>query len=593
MPETAHAPRPARATVQSLAVLAQANQAETRPPTQFITLVRHFLERFFNSEKASADGDAKTRLVQAACAMGVPGLVIALYLYTPYHLPHLVRSYWEQAGDHYFYVVYSLVAMGLLVIFEWDMLFPDLLDVFILSSLPVREMRLFRARVSAIGILLAAALFDANMLAVVVLPAATDPPHLFRFLAAHLVSVFMAGWYGAALFLALEGALLALLGDRIFRKISLWLQGAAVVVLLASLFVYPAVAGNLHGLLASRSRFALAFPPFWFLGIYQRIVDGPATPQVFAHLARVAVAATTMVTALALVSYPLAWARRTRDLIEGAVRRNRQNFTAVPVQGLLHQTFARTAAARAIWHFITQNLLRVPRYRMVLVMYGGAGAALIFATVMRLRVAPIGLVFSPDGLRAAVPIVAFWTVSGLRSTFLAPADQRGRWIFRVALGKPSLAHAQAANRWVLTSALVLTLSAAAWTSVAHPDAHHNPLFAAGQAVVAIALSVLLTDAFFLNVRTIPFTGAKANAATNFALLLIPYIGFFPAIVLFTVGLEPVIEASYKHVAIAAAIACAAHLVLAHLHRRKISEHLQEIDVDDDEEEFPQRLGLRH
>jgi hypothetical protein len=401
LPETAQAPRPARSAVQSLAVLAQANTEETRSPTQFTTLVRHFLERFFNSEMASADGDAKTRLVQAACTMGVPGLVIALYLYTPYHLPHLVRSYWDQTGDHYFYVVYSLVAMGLLVIFEWDMLFPDLLDVFILSSLPVREMRLFRARVSAIGILLAAALFDANMLAVVVLPAATDPPHLFRFLAAHLVSVFMAGWYGAAFFLALEGALLALLGDRIFRRISLWLQGAAVVVLLASLFAYPAVAGNLHGLLASRSRFALAFPPFWFLGIYQRIVDGPATPQVFAHLARVGIAATTMVTALALASYPLAWARRTRDLVEGAVRRDRQNFTAVPVRGLLHQTLARTPAARVIWHFITQNLLRVPRYRMVLVMYGGAGAALIFATVMRLRVAPIGLVFSPDGLRAA------------------------------------------------------------------------------------------------------------------------------------------------------------------------------------------------
>ena len=593
MPETAQAPRPARAAVQSLEVLAQANTAETQSPTQFITLVRHFLERFFNSEMASADGDAKTRLVQAACAMGVPGLVIALYLYTPYHLPHLVRSYWDQAGDHYFYVVYSLVAMGLLVIFEWDMLFPDLLDVFILSSLPVREMRLFRARVSAIGILLAAALFDANMLAVVVLPAATDPPHLFRFLAAHLVAVFLAGWCGAAFFLALEGTLLALLGDRVFRKISLWMQGTAVMALLAALFAYPAVAGGLHGLLASRSRFALAFPPFWFLGIYQRIVDGPTTPQIFAHLARFGMAATTIVTALALASYPLAWARRTRDLVEGAVRRDRQNLTAVPLQGLLHCTLARTPAARAIWHFITQNLLRVPRYRMVLVMYGGAGAALIFATVTRLRVAPIGLAFSPYGLRAAVPIVAFWTVSGLRSTFLAPADQRGRWIFRVALGKPSLAHAQAAKRWVLAMALLLTLSAAAWTSAAGPAAHGNPQLAVGQALVAIGLSVLLTDAFFLNVRTIPFTGAKANAATNFALLLIPYVGFFPAIVLFTVVVEPNIEASYGHIAIAAAIACAAHLLLAHLHRRKITEHLQQIDADDDEEDFPQRLGLRY
>jgi hypothetical protein len=593
MPSAARARKQERDTVMSLEVLARSVPQEPEQPTQFATLVRHFIERFFNTETSSADGDAKTRLVQVACALGVPGLVIALYLYTPYHLPHLVRTYWDQAGDHYFYVVYSFAAMGVLTIFEWDLLFPDLLDVLVLSSLPVRGGRLFRARVTAIAILLGAALFDANILATLVLPAAMDPPHLLRFWTAHLIAVGSCGWFGAASFLALEGSLLALLGDRLFRKISLWLQGVSVMALLASLFAYPVIAGALHGVLLVRA--AVLFPPFWFLGVYQRIVDGPSTQPVFVRLAHIGFSATLVVTILAAATYPVAWWRRTRGLLEGAVRRDRRNPTVAPVDGVLHTTLARTPATRAIWHFISQNLMRVPRYRMVLVMVGGAGAALIFATVVRLRLAPghVGLVFSPEGLRATVPIVAFWTVSGLRSTFLAPADQRGRWIFRVVLGKAMLPQVQTAKRWVLAWTLLLALAAAAWACVAQSVAFHNSRFVLCQALIAIALSVLLTDAFFLNVKTIPFTGVKPNSAANFALLLIPYVGFFPAIVAFTVGLEPVIEASFANIGIAASIACAAHLILQQMHRSRIADHLQQIDGDEDEEEFPQRLGLRY
>jgi hypothetical protein len=64
-------------------------------------------------------------------------------------------------------------------------------------------------------------------------------------------------------------------------------------------------------------------------------------------------------------------------------------------------------------------------------------------------------------------------------------------------------------------------------------------------------------------------------------------------VAFTVGLEPVIEASYAHLGIAAAIAVVADVWLRYLHRARIADHLHQIDADEDEEEFPLRLGLRY
>ena len=602
MASVAREAKRSREEVLSLEVLAREEPGEEREPaTQFRVLVRHFLERFFNNEMASADGDAKTRLVQAACAVGIPGLIVSLYLYPLYHLPRGragrwwgPRPYWSQAGDHYFYVVYSLVAMAIVTIFEWDLLFPDLLDVFVLSPLPTRKGRMLGARVAAIFILMGAALFDSNFLAPIVLPAAIDPPHLLRFWAGHLLAVGAGGVFGSASLLALEGVLLGLFGDRFFRRISLWLQGCLVVALLTLLFLYPAMAGALKGLLESGGRVGFWVPSFWFLGIYQRVVDGPGTAPVFVSLAHIGWVATAVAIVLAAASYPLAWWRTTRALVEGTAKRERRGWVAMPA-GNVVRMLARTPGCRAIWQFIAQNLVRVPRYRMVLVMYGGLGAALLLATVTRVSVAQgrIAFFFSPEGLRATVPIVAFWAVSGLRSTFMAPADQRGRWIFRVILGKAGLEEIGGAKRWVLGWSAVLALVAAGFAfRFGGPQAQPG-LFAADQVVIALGWSLVLTDLFFLNVTTIPFTGARSNAATNFALLLIPYLGFFPAIVMFTLALEPVLEASVGHLAIGIGLMAGAHLVLRAIWRSRMADYVQRIDGDEGEEEFPMRLGLRY
>src|SRR5271168_4920657 len=131
-------------------------QAALGPPivperSQFAHLVRHFLERFFNHETASPDGDAKARLVLVAFATGLPGFIVALYLWPIYH-PFFYVSvpYWLQVNHHFFFVLYSFVALGIVTVFEWDMFFPDLLDLWVLKTLPIAEVRAFFARVAAI-----------------------------------------------------------------------------------------------------------------------------------------------------------------------------------------------------------------------------------------------------------------------------------------------------------------------------------------------------------------------------------------------------------------------------------------------------------
>ena len=102
--------------------------------SQFSLLVRHFLERFFNHETASPDGDAKARLVLIAFATGLPGFVVALYLWPVYHpfhrwppgRPSIVDPppYWLQVNHHFFFVVYSFVAMGIVTVFRVGSVLP-------------------------------------------------------------------------------------------------------------------------------------------------------------------------------------------------------------------------------------------------------------------------------------------------------------------------------------------------------------------------------------------------------------------------------------------------------------------------------------
>src|SRR5580658_4522328 len=163
--------------VLSLGVQAQMPVIEAQERSQFDLLVRHFLERFFNNEMVTADGEVKTRLFQAVYAIALPGIVVALYLFPPYHAPG-GRSFWSQISDHYFYVMYSFVTVGAVSIFAWDLFFPDLLDLLVLSSLPVPGRRLFRARVVAACLFLGLFLLGAGALGSIFLPMFSDPPGL-------------------------------------------------------------------------------------------------------------------------------------------------------------------------------------------------------------------------------------------------------------------------------------------------------------------------------------------------------------------------------------------------------------------------------
>jgi hypothetical protein len=578
--------------VLSLEVQAHLPVVEAQEQSQFRLLVRHFLERFFNNDMVSADGETKARLLQVVYAIALPGMVVALFLFPLYHAP-LERPFWSQVSDHYFYVLYSFVSVGAVSIFAWDLLFPDLLDLFVLSPLPIAGGRLFRSRIVAAILFLGLFLLGSNALGAVFYPLLSDSPGLAHHLGAHVFAVLTSGAFAAAWALSVQGLMVTVLGVRLCRTISPFLQGISMMLLLTIFLLFPVTSRFLEAL--ANLPTARYFPPFWFLGIYETLLAGSSSPPVFSGLAKTGCLVTAVVSALTIVSYPLAYRRRMRYLVEGSEDVNTRNPAIVPLRRLLHATLVRNAVQRGIYHFISCSLLRTQRHRVYMAIYGGIGLALLLACTVLLKLSPghLGFALSPDGLLAAVPIAAFWAIAGLRTAFLSPTDKRGSWIFRVVLGKPTSAQLDTTVLWILPCVLGLTLGMVALINRVAPLALRGWKSLACQALVAIGLCLLLTDALFLKVRTIPFTGETKAPTTNLAFILLQYFGLFPPLVLFSVGLEPWLEASVWHVLGMVAVIAAAHLAMLRIHNKDAEYHVNLIDIDEDEEEFPQRLGLRY
>ena len=592
----------------------QAAHGVARQPgrSQFLHLLRHFLERFFNHETASPDGDAKARMVLIACATGLPPFMVAMYLWPVYHAfiaipaPHHRATvpgpppYWVQVNHHFFFVVYSFAALGIATVFEWDLFFPDLLDLLVLSTLPIPNRNLFVARVTAIAVLIAGFLFDANVLATAILPLSFHPPNLLHFLAGQVLAVGASGLFAAAFILASQGVLLFVFGERWFRKISLALQGAILAVLLLTVLLFPVYSGATAAVLGAGNDAAWWFPPFWFLGIYQRLMEGPSALPIFAQLARFGCEATLGATALAILVYPLGYRRRVHQLVEGANSRCGRRWLLWPLHKVLHATVVRRPACRAVFHFIGQTLLRVPRYRIYLVLYGSVGIAVVAATVLRFTVlhGQVHLEVTAAGIRAAIGIVPLWTIAGLRATFASPGNRQGNWVFRIVHGKtPQLATAMemfgAARIWALAwSAIVTFVVGMALRAVAPSELLTGPATAV-EWLLAAGLCVDLTDAFFLNLTTVAFTGEPQREQPNLALTVLRYFLFFPPVVTFAAVAPVWVGDSVSRFAILAAGFAAAHLAFQAGHRRIVKEYCRYGRPEDGEGERAFDLGLRH
>lgn len=518
---------PSQPAVLSLNVQAAMHRG-LRPQRQFEVMVRHLFDRMLNNE-AFGD-DAPARMTELAGAIALPGLLIALFLFPAYHLPppfHLPRPLMSQACDHLFFCTYSFVILGLAMIFQWDTLFPDLLDIYVLTSLPIERRRMLWGRITALAIFLGLVQVETSTLGTIFFPAVADLQLGFaHHLYAHAMAVSLSGLFAAALFLALQGLLGCLPSPGLASRVASIMKIVSVVVLLMILFLFPLAAHSIEALLAPPT-LARFFPPFWFLGVYESLLYGSSAEPIFHQLAHTALWSTLLLAGAGILLYPIAYTRRVRVLIEGMGTSRRAPSTLLHAP--LHTLLARTPPARAAFHLCAQTLGRLPRLHLYLAMYAGVGLALILSELLNFRSADghMQIVVPVQGVRMVIPLVAFWTVMGLRTALHSPLLLKGSWVFRAIDGRPREESLRAARALVFAVATTLIVMTVAILHFVEPRSMRTSATTVTDLLLGVGLSLVLTGLAFLTLRTIPFTTARFKTVNQLPATLVLYLLVFP------------------------------------------------------------------
>jgi hypothetical protein len=247
---------------------------------------------------------------------------------------------------------------------------------------------------------------------------------------------------------------------------------------------------------------------------------------------------------------------------------------------------------RAIYHFISQTMLRVPRLRLYLTMYAGVALALATSGVLLLVIhdGRIGVRCSESGLRAVVPLLTFLLVLGIRTAMDAPVGLQGSWVFLLVHGRPLAEHLRAVFLWVSVVVSVVALAAVAVIEVYAPIAMHGWLAVMTQAVMAVGVTVLSTRALLLQIREIPFTATRVPSTRDLPMSFVRYMVIMPAFVLFVVEQEAWVETSVMDLAVAMVLLAVSYLLLGWIRGEYVKRRESASATDD--AVLINRLGLQ-
>ena len=498
--------------------------------SRFRELTRHFFSRFFDNDLVSLDADMRSTVVNILAILAAPGMLLPFLFLSKYvrlqDEPLYVRDL-ASLGEKEFFICFSMTVMGLVTVVEWDMLFPDRRDYANLTPLPIRLGTMFGAKLAALLGFLTIFSLAINAFSPVMFPAVVIQKGSLAALAAfarcHVLSVLAANTFVFFSCVAVQGLLMNLLGYRAFRRVSPYVQFALVSALIAMFLVSARVASQLQPYHAANPAAVYAFPPLWFLGLYQTELGW--TNPVFRDLATSARLAAGWATVAAFAAYLLSYKRHVKRSIESADTFSAEPSAAELIMGrLLDRFILRDCLQQASFYFIWKTLVRSRRHKLFFAAYAAAGCALVFEGLAVL-VARGGNSWMHHPIPELLPaplVLSFFILVGMRHVFAVPAELRANWMFRVCdRGEARRCLAGVRKAMIVLGviplfALLLPLHVVLWGW--RPAALHI--------LFGTVVSLLLVEALLVNFEKFPFACSylpgKANLKVSWPLYLFSF-----------------------------------------------------------------------
>jgi hypothetical protein len=470
--------------------------------TPFLRLVEHFCTR---TTGASSTSDVDFGLGGLLALLAVPGAFSSILLMEKYSsLLQWLRgqmhfnAYLSCLPDEYFFIIYSMSITGLITLLRWDQLLPDARDFSNLGTLSIPLHRIFMANVMALAMLAGLFAIDINLVSAVVFPLmvtlqATSLGIILEVGLAHAAATIGISAFTFLAFIALQGLLMAVFPERLYRRVVLLLRTVLLVLLsgtVISVFIFPLPFlqvnyGSAHA--------GIWWPPVWFLSLFESLIgplrdhaplgSGPAVQ------ALVAVAVLTVVGfALSYQRYFLKIPERQTELCVSAAR----GRFSLRIKASWLRLISRPGFETACFRFFVRTLVRSETHLLFAGLWAGIGLLL---TVQQLR--PLAV----QRLLSAPLTFTLFSLSGIRFVFDLSSAPNANWVFRLIAGDGTKAVRAACRKLLLLVGLLPLL--ALWFPIAVNYAGW-PLAAVYLGFHALYVA-LLTEALLWRLQKIPFT----------------------------------------------------------------------------------------
>ena len=522
------------------------NHAALKPhPSPFARLVRLFLERTFHGGDGSGAGEIDISLGLVLSLLALPGALYSMLLFEKYSTLLLwmrgQRNFDPVAAlvpDEYFFIVLSMVVTGAVAVWRWDALFPDRRDYMNLVPLPLSTRVIFLANLTAVLGLAAVLAIDVNAASALLFPlAASSGQETFRYAAqiagTHVLVVVVASVCSFFAVLATAGVLMVALPNIVFRRISIYLRGLIIVLLVGLLSTSFAIPSLITRLPNTPIRF---LPSLWFLGLAQ-LIHGSAIPAL-STLGWLALKALGFVIVVALAAYALSYRRyfaRIPEMVDVSPEHGESRLASW-VYPLFDRWLLNTPLQRAGYRFVLNTLFRSERHSLVLAAF--AGLALVLASQALFSAFGEEGALKAGGLPPAeilsIPLIfSYCVIVGLRLAYDVPSDLPSNWIFKLSVAKATNECIPLARKTMLT----LVLPWAVGFAVPVYGYVWGWAVAGFHALVIVLFSVALSQLLLVGYRKVPFTCSYPPFKDSAIVMVLAYfLGFF-VFVVFVSNLE--------------------------------------------------------
>jgi hypothetical protein len=499
----------------------------------FAVLTRLFVRRLLDNDLLSPQADRHESIAMAYGLVVSAGVFATFFLSVDYlsafiQLPGTASL--SALSDRFLFIAGSIAISALATLMVWDALALEPRDAAILGPLPIAARTITRAKLTAALLFGGAITVALNIVPSVLYPAfltvnirGIHATTLLSLMAAHAVTVMMAGLLGFFAVLTIRGLLRVLLGERAFLRISSAVQSVLVVSTVTALLLAPTVRGrDVREWVDGAGGGWAARPVLWYVSANERLAghllpDTPIVPPTrvtvttamrhdnsvardtyrallpgFARLAVLAWLSLPLAIAVALASF--LWTNRR--LPDRAVGQTSLSRVRRGVRRMVEHARA-DPEIEAGFFFAWQTLTRSAPHRTVVAVAGALGVT--HALLVLAQRSPLASPDVPAGVLALSTGLLLALVSGLAYAVTVPAEPAASWTIRLAWGGDERRYLAGVKRAAMVLALIVVLLLLPL---------HVALLGASTAVLHSACGMLFVaaalDVAFLPYRKLPF-----------------------------------------------------------------------------------------